>query len=154
MKLLPINRIGPFFGLLLLLLLTYFRENILLEINANIASETYSVSYYYWFSDFFKKVSPELLVSWKWGVTVVFSLIMSFITILSLYSWFNSIQVLKIISFFYLGIFAFICLSALIGYLGNSFNDIYFILRKTLGVVQSPIPFFSFFALFYSLFKR
>tara|TARA_B100000809_G_scaffold249578_1_gene281078 strand:- start:2077 stop:2541 length:465 start_codon:yes stop_codon:yes gene_type:complete len=149
MKALNLNKGVAFFGLLLLLLLTYFRENFLLEINANLALEEYNRAYSYWLSDFFTNMTPELLSKWKWGLTMFISMIMAFITMVSLYVWFKSNQVLKIIGLFYVGLFICVCLLALVGYLTNSFNDIYFILRKILGIVQSPLPFFTLFTLFY-----
>ena len=149
MKKLNLSKGGTIFGLLLLLLLTYFRENFLLEINANLAMEVHDRAYSYWLSIFFKGMTPELLSQWKWGLTMVFSVTMTFITILSLYFWFKSVQMLRVIGLFYIMLFAIVCLLSLAGFLTNSFNTIYFILRKILGIVQSPLPFFAFFVLMY-----
>lgn len=154
MKKLNLNKGATFLGLLLLLLLTYFRENFLLEINAALALEEYSRAYSYWLSDFFKSMTLESLSNWKWGLTIFFSLAMTFTTIVSLYFWFKSVQLLKIIGMFYLGLFTVVCLLALGGIITNSFNEIYFVLRKILGVVQSPLPFFAFFVLFYWSVKK
>lgn len=149
MKNLSYNKTVTFLGLILLLVLTYFRENFLLEINANLAMEEFDRSYSYLMSDFFKKMSPEYLKKWKWGVTIVFTGLMTIVTVLSLYSWFKSFQLLRLLGWFYLVLFMIVILLAFIGFLTNSFDDIYFVLRKFLGVVQSPLPFFTFFALFY-----
>jgi hypothetical protein len=154
MKKLNLNKGATFLGLLLLLLLTYFRENFLLEINAALALEEYNRAYFYWLSDFFKGMTPENLSNWKWGLTIFFSLVMTFITIAALYFWFKSIRVLKILGLFYLVLFFVVCLLSLVGYLTNTFNELYFVLRKVLGVVQSPLPFFVFFTLFYSGAKK
>ena len=154
MKILNLNKKFAFLGLLLLLLLTYFRENFLLEINASLASDVFHRSNSYWLSDFFKNMTNDFLVRWKWGLTVFFSLLMSIVTLLSLYVWFKSISVLKIVGIFYFCLLFVLCLFAIIGYLTHSFNDIYFVLRKIVGVVQSPLPFFAFFTLFYWNFKN
>jgi len=137
------------FGVILLLLLTYFRENILLEINANLALEEYNRAYSYWFADYFKGMSRDSLIKWKWTATIVFSFLMSAITICSLYIFFTSFNVLKRVLIIYLIIFIIGFLLAVIGYLTGSFNEVYFVLRKILGIVQSPLPFFAFFVLFY-----
>ena len=94
-------------------------------------------------------MTPDILVKWKWGLTMLFSVIMTFVTILSLYFWFKSIRVLKILGLFYLVLFFIVCLLSWVGYLTNTFNELYFVLRKVLGIVQSPLPFFAFFTLFY-----
>jgi len=149
MKQLNLNKGATLLGLLLLLLLTYFRENFLLEINASLASDALDRSQSYWLSGFFKNMTQDILIKWKWGLTMFFSVIMTFVTLLSLYFWYQSVQLLKIVGLLYLILFALVFLIALIGYLTSSFDVIYFILRKILGIVQSPLPFFAFFALFY-----
>lgn len=149
MKKLHLNKGLTFLGLLFLLLLTYFRENFLLEINANLAMETYNRAYFYWLSNFFREMRPELLLQWKWGLTIFFSVIITLVTTLSLHLWFKSTSFLKIVILFYIILLAVVCTLALFGFLTSSFNNVYFVLRKILGVVQSPLPFFAFFVLFY-----
>ena len=148
MKTINLNKVLTFIGLLLLLLFTYFRENFLLQINAFLAGKTHNRAYYYWLSDFFYNLSRADLTKWKWGLTFLFALLMSVVTIYSLHSWFKRMQFTRIISFFYIAAFSFVVLIAVIGFLSGSFNEIYFVLRKVLGIIQSPIPFFAFFALF------
>lgn len=149
-----LSKAGTFFCFLLLLLLTYFRENFLLEINASMALEEYNRSYSYWLSDFFENMTHELLIKWKWGLTMFFSVVMTFVTILSLYCWYKSIYLLKIVGLFYLVFLLIVCVLSLVGFVTNSFNDLYIVLRKILGLVQSPIPFFVFFVLFYWIEKK
>ena len=146
-----LNNFLALLGLLLLLFLTFFRENFLLAINATISGVEYDRAYFYWFSDFFKNISIKDLALWKWGLTIFFSIIMSLITLLSLYSWFQSKQLIKLTSLIYLGVFLFVVLLGGIGALLNNFDSVYIILRKILGVVQTPIPFFIFFTLFYKI---
>lgn len=142
-----------FIGLVFLLLLTYFRENFLLAINASMALEEYNRSYFYWFSDFFQKMDSERLIFWKWGLTIVFSLVMSMVTIGSLYVWFRSVKMMKISVIIYLVFFSLVCLLMFTGYLADNFNGVYFASRKILGIIQSPLPFFTFFTLFYWSFR-
>ncbi len=150
MSLLKLDKNFAFFGLFLLLLFTYFRENFLLEINATLAAESYNRSYIYWMSDFFRKMTHSELLRWKWGITIVFSVVMTFITVGSIHVWFRSANYLKTTITVYFLAFGLVSLIALIGYLTNFFEQVYPMLRKILGIVQSPLPFFTFFALFYS----
>ena len=131
-------------GLILLLLLTYFRENFLLEINAALANDVLNRAYSYWLADFFKTLSYSHLIKWKWGITILFSIIMSLITILSLYFWYKSKRLIKLVVYVYLASFLFVCVFGGLGFLFKRFDDVYFVLRKILGVIQSPIPFFVF----------
>jgi hypothetical protein len=134
-------------GVFLLLFLTFFRENILLAINALIAKEEYSKAYFYWFTEYFKGLPYEDLVVWKWIATIFFSVTMSIITVLALFSWFKSVRIVRFVGLIYLGTFFFLLLTGGLGFLLNKFDAVYFVLRKILGLVQSPIPFFSFFLL-------
>lgn len=136
-----------------LLFLTFFRENMLLAINALLGHQTYNRAYHYWFSDFFKALPFSELVKWKWGVTLFFTILMTIITIFSLYAWFNNKFVLKLLITVYGVAFILLLLIAGIGFLMNDFNDVYFILRLIIGIFQSPLPFFVFFVLFYWILK-
>ena len=143
------SKLLAFVGLILVLLCTYFRENFLLTINALLASKTYSSAYAYWLSDFCSTMPATQLMQWKWGLTIFFSIAIAGITLLSLYCWFKSYKLLKTAIWFYAVLFLGVGLLALVGVLTHSFDAIYFVLRKALGVVQSPLPLFVFFAFFY-----
>jgi hypothetical protein len=149
LKKFPLNRGYTYFGFVLLILCTYFRENILLEINALLAFKAGDRSYSYWFVSFFKSLPIKQLVYWKWGVTLFFSFIMSIITILSLYNWFKDLSSFKILTLIYLSSFGLLVIISGVAVLFNSFESVYFLLRKVLGIVQSPLPFFCFFLLLY-----
>ena len=138
-------------GVLSLLFLTYFRENFLLEINAALAHDVYNRAYFYWLSGFFQEKSIAELTEWKWGITLVFSLIMSIITIAALYAWHQSKELFKLTVLIYFIVFLFFVVIAICGMLFGEFSDIYFVLRKGLGVIQSPLPFFGFYVLFYKM---
>ena len=154
MKKLNLNKVATFLGLLLLLFLTYFRENFLLEINASLALDAHNRAYSYWLADFFQLQTQENLIKWKWVITIFFSSLMSIITMISLRFWFESNKFVKMIGLIYLFTFLFIVLLGMLGFLLGSFNDIYFILRKILGFIQSPIPFFTFFVLIYWSYEK
>jgi hypothetical protein len=143
------NKIIAIGGVLLILILTYFRENLLLEINALVSGVQFDRSSAYWFFDFFKEMGPSILMRWKWGLTVFFSILITLLTIGSLYSWFGAIEMVKFLSKLYLLLFGGITIIALGGFLLNSFHTVYPGLRKILALVQSPIPFFLFYLFFY-----
>jgi hypothetical protein len=151
MKILDLNKGYTVLGFIALLFCTYFRENILLEINALISVNKYDRSYSYWFVIFFKSIALERLVYWKWGVTLFFSVLMPIITILSLYSWFQNKAYRKILVIIYVICFCLLVIIAGIGFLFNCFDSIYFIIRRIIGIIQSPVPFFLFSLLFYHL---
>jgi len=151
MKNLILNRILVIVGVVILLLGTYFRENLLLEINALIEGHEYDRSYSYWFASFFKGLNKAELYNWKWGISIFFSLIIPIITLLTLYGWFKSKQLLKLLSIIYVIVFTFMLLMTSFSYVFGIFDDIYFVLRKIIGLLQSPLPFFLFFLLFSTL---
>ena len=144
-----LNKSLAILGFILLLILTYFRENLLLEVNALINKDVTNRAYSYWFYTFFKHKTVDSLIVWKWGITLSFSITMASLTIGSLYSWFKNKPFLKLLVIIYLSTFAFIVMLAGLGFIMNQFDSIYPVLRKLLGVIQSPIPFFSLFLLIY-----
>jgi hypothetical protein len=146
----PLNKGFTILGFTAILLCTYFRENILLEINALIDLKGEDRSFSYWFINFFKSIPVTQLNYWKWGVTFFFSALIPIITIISLHSWFQDEAYRKILVLVYIICFSFLILIGVVGILFNCFDLIYFLLRKVLGVVQSPFPFFCFFLLFYN----
>ena len=154
MKKFNLLRVASLAGLILLFLLTFVRENLLLEINALLKGLQYDRSYNYLFANFFKTLPQDQLFQFKWGLTMGFSVVIPIITILALYGWFKSLQLSKLIVKLYGVIFIVVLLVAGIAYAFNSFDAIYLILRRILGVVQSPIPFFFFFVLFYKFNKE
>jgi hypothetical protein len=144
-----INRVIPIFNLLFLLILTFFRENLLLSINANIAELTYNRAYDYWFSELFTNMTIEDLFFFKWTVTLSFSVVMSLVTIISLHLWFQNKSYTRLVLWSY-GSFAFlIVIISIVANFFDGFGMVYRYLRMILSAVLSPIPLFSFFAIFY-----
>jgi hypothetical protein len=143
------NKWTSIFSILLLLFCTYFRENLLLEINAYIKDLEYSRAYSFWFSSYFSDLSKAKLYQLKWITTIFFSVLMSLLTIFSLHSWFLNKQFTQLLIFIYTILAGVILIISIIAFIVGEFSDVYFVLRKALGIVQSPIPCFAFFALFY-----
>jgi len=143
-----------FSGILILLVLTYYRENLALQINAYLNGEIFSRAYAYQFSNYFKTLPKNELKQWKWMVSIGFALVISVVTLLSLYSWFQSYSYIRFTVVIYLTVGIIFSLFAVIAYATHSFDEIYLLLRRVLGVIQSPIPLFIFFTLFYYTEKK
>jgi hypothetical protein len=141
------HKVIAILGVVLILTLTYFRENLLLEVNALLNGDQFDRSSAYWFFDFFKEMGQSNLIRWKWGLTASFSIAITVLTIGSLFLWFKSLELIKFISMLYLLLFGLMTVVALVGFLLNAFQSVYPLLRKALGLVQSPIPFFVFYLL-------
>ncbi|MGB0882631.1 MAG: hypothetical protein ACPGSO_06725 [Vicingaceae bacterium] len=100
-------------------------------------------------SDFFREQPIDQLQYWKWGLTFFFSGLMSLVTLISIHIWFKVTEYLKISLVFYFVTFVFVFVLAIAGYFVGAFDMVYPLLRKILGIIQSPLPFFFFFVLFY-----
>jgi hypothetical protein len=132
-------------GFLLLLLCAYFREVLLLDINALIAAKgMVTNNNESLFNDF---LIPEL-TKWKWIVSIFFTVTISLLTIFSLYNWFKDLDYTKFIISLYIVASGIIVLVSLIAFLMNSFNAVSPFLRRIFGVIHSPIPLFIFFLLY------
>lgn len=150
MKSLNQNKIISILGFIALLLLVFFRENLLLEINALLEGKENDRSYTFWFFDFFKDFSDNKLAQWKWLISLSFTFSIAALTILSLHYWFKNISFIKLVLALYLITACLITIVSLIAYSINSFNEIYPLLRRVFGIIHSPIPFFIFFLLYLS----
>ena len=148
MKSLNQNKIASILGFITLLLLVFFRENLLLEINALLEGKENDRSYAFWFFDFFKEFSDSKLTQWKWVISLSFTICIACLTIFSLHYWFKNIKYTKLILLLYLIIAGLIFIVSLIAYFIDNFNEVYPLLRRVLGMIHSPIPFFIFFLLF------
>ncbi|PCJ26001.1 MAG: hypothetical protein COA97_06745 [Flavobacteriales bacterium] len=147
MKKLNLNKIVSTLGFLLLLLFVFFRENLLLEINAILAQKDWNRAYNFWFADFFMSLPKEDLIIWKSLVSISFTILIAFFTLFSLHYWFQDIRYTKFLIKLYLLVAGLIVLIAIVAYLTGNFNTIYPLLRRIFGVIHSPIPLFIFFLL-------
>ena len=133
----------------ILFVFAFFRENMLLVINANLAEKQYDWSYYSWFSDLFMDLEKDMLYMFKWIVSILSTLIISVLTVFSLHNWFQNKIYFKLLITIYLFVFGTILVISMLGYLTVGFSSIYPLLRRIFGLIHSPLPFFFFFLLFY-----
>ena len=143
------NKIVSILGVMLLLVAVYFRENILLQINALLANDTYNYSLAFSFSNVIKELPVQELPKWKWIISLSFTFFIAIVTIFSLHTWFRNTTYTKLMLMIYLVVFGVIFLIGVGGHLFNQFDAIYPLLRRIIGIVHSPIPFIFLFILFY-----
>lgn len=134
--------------------LTLFRENLFLEINAILSGENVNRANFYLFYDFFINFSTEQLIQLKYIATLSFIFGFSLLTYLTIKCWFKNKQYNKItlvvigvfIGLFLLGIGVFKVLGV--------YSENYFIFRKAIGFLQSPLLLFILLSLFFFLDKE
>lgn len=139
---------------LLIGILMLLRENIFLEINAILNQDEYNKAYFYFFETQFQKMDTSQLILWKWVLTVGFIVAVSGITLVVIYFWFRDVNFLKTSLWVYGFLFTVLVILFSIFKLTNTFEQNYFILRKLIGVMHSPLLLFIFFTLFYYLEKK
>ncbi len=139
---------------LMVCFLMLLRENIFLEINAILNQDEYNKAYFYFFENVFQKMSHHQLILWKWVLTVGFIVAVSGITLVVIYLWFRDVNFLKTSLWVYGFLFIVLVILFSIFKLTNTFEQNYFILRKLIGVMHSPLLLFIFFTLFYYLEKK
>lgn len=133
---------------LAILVLTFLRENLFLEINSIINNQTYNKAYFYWFNDWFNQLSIVSLLRLKWLLTICFVLMVSSITALVIQINFRKDQLFFIIKL-YLVIFVLLLVLSTFLWLSGGWNLGYFVLRKIIGVLQSPLPLFVLYPFMY-----
>ena len=143
MKALYLNKGIAIILFLLLLLCTYYREVLLVDINFLIEGNHLEKNTESVFNDF----SILELTKWKWIVSIFFTVSISLLTIFILHIWFKDIDYTKFIVKIYFFVAIVVFLVSLSAYLLNSFIHIYPYMRRVLGIIHSPIPFFVFFLL-------
>lgn len=123
-----------------ILFFTFLRENIFLEINSILKGDGLNKAYFYWFYDFFKSKS-EYLIQIKWGLTFFFILSISLFTVTSLFLMYGK-KIGIFITKIFIAYFLLIIIFYLILKLTKTYEDGYFIARKLIGIVQTPLPYF------------
>ena len=139
------------FGMLVLFVLSYFREGFFLSLNGVILNNPSSNAYFDSILPYFKQLDLKLLVQLKWIGTILFSLSFMIFTLFFLQKVFNSKKPTLFIAGLY---FLFISLSLIVGVFGYfffSFDKVYGIIREIFGFIQSPLPYFLAVPLFYFL---
>lgn len=136
-------------GFLLMFVFIFFRENVLLIINAFISDQNTNRAYSYWFSDIFQSLTKDQLYLSKWVVSFLFTFLTALLTVFTLHQWFKNNSFTKIIITIYLATSLLTLAVGLIGYFSVGFFQVYPFLRRVFGIIHSPVPFFLFFLLFY-----
>lgn len=132
----------------LILILTFLRENVFLEINAIIDGYSYNKAYFYFFNESMSNLTFSQLEKLKWSLTILFILVISTITLFIIQLWFKNKKFNRITLVFYLAFYGLTGLITLLFWLTGTFNNNYFIIRKMTGFLQSPLPLFFFFTMF------
>ena len=127
---------------LFLLGLVFFRENLLLTINAKLAKKDYDRSYSYWFTEFFQNLSVDDLNKWKWIVSLSFTIAIILLTIFTLHTWYGDKKKTTLVLKLFSLIIIIMGLIGLGGMLTVGFEEVYPLLRRVIGVFHSPIPLF------------
>ena len=133
--------------------LTLLRENIFLEINAILNGEQVNRANFYLFYDYFSSYSVQNLHLLKWIITIFFIIIMGGTTILALHLWYNEKYFNKITIWFYLIVIGVLFLLVVVTKTIGVFNAVYSLLRSTIGFLQSPLPLFILFSMYFYLDK-
>jgi len=139
-----VKKITAIFLGVFILILTLLRENVFLEINAIMNGYTYNNAYFYFLSKGIIDLNLDQLSMLKWGLTISFILLISALTLFIIILWFNNKKYNRISLFVYLVFYGVITLLTLFLWLVNCYDDYYFVIRKMIGVLQSPIPLFLF----------
>jgi len=143
-----LSKITAFVLGVLILILTLLRENLFLEINAIMDGYIYNKAYFYFLNEKMSSLTYSQLGKLKWSLTIAFILVISGITLLIIQLWFKNKRWNRITWLFYLVFYGLTGLITLLLWLTGTFSTYYFILRKMIGFLQSPLPLFFFFTLY------
>ena len=134
-----------------ILLLSLLRENVFLEINAISDGFDYNQAYFYFFNESIAKLTPSQLSLLKWSLTFSFIFVISGFTFLAIYLWFKNKKYNRITLVIYLALFSLTGFTSILIWLTGTYSDYYFVIRKMIGFLQSPLPLFFFFTMFFYL---
>ncbi|MBW6481552.1 MAG: hypothetical protein K0B10_00695 [Vicingaceae bacterium] len=133
--------------------LTLIRENLFLEINAILTGENINRANFYLFYAYFASFSIQKLSTLKWVLSIVFIVVMIATSYGALHFWYEKKQYNKITSWFYLVIIVVLLFLVVVTKATGVFNDAYVLLRKMIGFLQSPLPLFILFSMYFYLSK-
>ena len=153
MNIIHIKKIGALVLGIIILVLTLLRENIFLEINAVMNGHSYNNAYFYFFDDSIVGLSMSQLALLKWGLTILFILIISGFTVVIIQLWFKNKMYNRLTILIYAVVFGVVGFVTFVLWLMNAFTDYYFVVRKMIGFLQSPLPLFLFFTMYLYLVK-
>lgn len=135
--------------LLLIIVLVFLRENLFLEINAILDGYAYNKAYFYFLNEELASMDKGDLINLKWILTLVFIALISGLTVGIIKLWFARKEFTRWVLYAFSTLIVLIGVIFLIIKFFGVFDDYYFILRKMIGFLNSPIPLFLFFVLFY-----
>ncbi|MDT8412399.1 MAG: hypothetical protein RQ875_08065 [Vicingaceae bacterium] len=138
------------FWLIVVLSLTYIRENLAIEINAIIDGYDYNRAGFYWFQRWLGTLDFRQLTMVKWGLVGVFYPVFTLLAILIIHHSFHQKNYTHTTLYFYSIILLVLILVTAVAYPLGYFDAVYFFLRKLLGFVFSPLPVFMLWLAFYS----
>lgn len=134
-----------------ILVLTFLRENVFVEINAIMDGHSYNNAYFYFFDESISKLSTSELTNLKWVLTIIFILAIFGLTLMIIWLWFKNRNYSKVTLLIYLSAFGIIAIITLFLKAFGYFDDYYFVVRKMIGFIQSPLPLFLFFSMYFYL---
>ena len=138
------------FWFLLLLSISYVRENLAIEINAIIDGYDYNRASFYWFQQWLGTLNFQQLTMVKWGLVGVFYPIFTLLATFIIHFSFHQKKYTFTTLNFYSIILLVLILVTAVAYPLGYFDAVYFFLRKLLGFVFSPLPVFMLWLVFYS----
>ena len=119
----------------------YLRDSIFKTINALLRSWDLDQDYYLPpFLSFLENFEYDTLVNLKWLLTLIFSLVYLFISIITIKLLFNNSKYVKLSIFTYLGIIFISGIFILSGYIFTGISEkMYEFARYLMGMAQSPV---------------
>lgn len=131
------------FACLMFFFLSYVRESYFLTLNGVIHRQPEINSYVHWFYELFSKLSVNTLSLLKWLSTIVFSVFFVGSTLFFLFKYFNQINYLKVVGYFYAFLLVLILITGGVGVLLGKYHQFYGFIRFLAGIIQSPLIFFT-----------
>lgn len=128
--------------------LTFIRENLFLEINAILSNAEVNRANFYLFFEYFSTIPHSTLETLKWVLTIFFILVIDGFSLLVVHLWFNDKSYNKIFLIFFLILLSVLIMAVVFAKLLGVFSTYYFIFRKVIGFLQSPLPLFIFFSIY------
>ncbi|MBV6485011.1 MAG: hypothetical protein KFKLKKLM_01558 [Flavobacteriales bacterium] len=147
------KKMGVAMLVVLILGLTILRENIFLEINAIIDGYEVNKANFYLFYDVLNSYPVEKLGMLKWVLSISFIFVIALTTFFALHLWFKKKQYDKITMWFYFLTFILIALLVVFTKVFGVFDNMYFILKKIISFLQSPLPLFILFSVYFYITK-
>ncbi len=136
--------------LIIVFFIGYLRETIFLVLNSVLNKYPFPFnSSYASPPDFLYSYSSQTLITMKWVLTFVFSVIFFMVSLVFIHFYFKNRSFNKIIAWTYLFLVGASFLTAVLGILLGNFDETYTLSRFIIGLAQSPLIPLVLFVLFY-----